>query len=238
MPLRADKTLLTQQEAAQRLNVNQSTISRLLTSNMLEPATRNNGRNTYVTAESVIRYSRQHHGGGRPMSPDMAMGLLCMLDGWDADWLTSMQRHRIRGRLQTSSPDELAWIVRNRARTMRVYAFPPNLPTLRSQALDGGVTDEKVSLKFGLASKKDVLECYMSETMINGFLADWTVRETDTSNMIVHVVSDRMFTLIKEHGGIPLAACAVDLMESADPREYATGLEQLESMIEEWRNRS
>lgn len=238
MPLRTEKTLLTQQEAAERLNVSQSAISQLLRSRALQPAATNNGRNVYVTAESVIRYSRQRHDSGRPMSPDTAMGLLYMLDGRNADWLTRQQKHRVRTCLNTASPGEVAWAVRNRARTVRVYAFPPNLPKLRRQSLDGGVTNEKVSLRFGLASKTGMLECYMSETMISGFLSDWTVRETDTSNMIVHVVSDGMFTLMREHGGVPLAACAVDLMESSDPREYATGLEQFEEMIEEWRSRA
>lgn len=64
------------------------------------------------------------------------------------------------------------------------------------------------------------------------------VREADSSNVTMHVISDRMFDLLREHGGIPVAVCAVDLMESSEPREYATGAEQLEYLLNEWRERA
>lgn len=238
MPLHAEKTLLTQQEAAKRLGISQPTVSQLLRSNLLQPATTSNNRNIYVTAESVIRYSRQHHNGGRPMRPDLAMGLLYTLDGKDADWLTRQQKHRVHACLSKTSPGGITWTVRHRAKTVRVYTFPPNLTKLREQAMDGGVTNEKVSLKFGIARKTDTLECYMSETMMRRLIDDWMVRETDVANVTVHVVSDVMYDRLKEREGIPLSACAVDLTESADPREHATGVEQLENMLEKWRSRS
>lgn len=104
--------------------------------------------------------------------------------------------------------------------------------------MDGGVTDETVGRRFGLPQKAGMLECYTAETTLRKLMADRMVREADSSNVTMHVISDRMFDLLREHGGIPVAVCAVDLMESSEPREYATGAEQLEYLLNEWRERA
>lgn len=238
MPLRTGKTLLTQQEAAKRLGVNQSTVSRLLHANTLEPASRSNGRNVYVTAESVIRYSQQRHAKGRPLSPESAMGLLLILSRKNAEWLDKQQRHRVHVCLKTASPGEIAWKTRSRATTVRLRTFPSNMRRIRECSMDGGVTDETVGRRFGLPQKAGMLECYTAETTLRKLMADRMVREADSSNVTMHVISDRMFDLLREHGGIPVAVCAVDLMESSEPREYATGAEQLEYLLDEWRERA
>ena len=239
MPLRTEKTLLTQQEAARRLGVSQSAVSQLIRSHALQSAATNaNGRNVYVTAESVIRYSQRQHAKGRPFSPEYAMGLLLILDGKDAGWLSRQQRYRIHVYLKTASPGEIAWKTRNRATTMRLRAFPSNMRLIRKHSMDGGVTDETVGRRFGLPQKTDTLECYTSETTLRKLMADRMVRETDSSNVTMHVISDTMFDLLRKHGGTPMAACAVDLMESSEPREYATGMEQLEGMLREWKEQA
>ena len=166
------------------------------------------------------------------------MGLLLILSRKNAEWLDKQQRHRVHVCLKTASPGEIAWKTRSRATTVRLRTFPSNMRRIRECSMDGGVTDETVGRRFGLPQKAGMLECYTAETTLRKLMADRMVREADSSNVTMHVISDRMFDLLREHGGIPVAVCAVDLMESSEPREYATGAEQLEYLLNEWRERA
>lgn len=236
MPIHTEKPLVTQQEAARKLNISQAAISRLVKTGALEPATQVNGRSMFVTAESVVRYALQQRGKGRPLSPECAMGMLFMLSGVKAEWLTVRQERRMTTLLETTPPETLAWMTRKRAKTLRLWCRPESLRQVREHSLDGGVSDGRVGIRFDLPQRKDVLECYAPETKVRRMLKEGWLREGEPQNVTVHVTSDAMYALLEKNGEMPDAVCAVDLIESADPREHMTGVSQLGRMIREWRN--
>ena len=237
MFIHTEKPLVTQQEAATKLAISQSTVAHLVKNGVLERATTVNGRSMLITAESVIRYSMQHHGKGRPLTPDCAMGLLFILSGEKPDWLTRRQQQRILTLLADDSTGALAWRTRKRARTMRLWCRNESLQHVKEQSLEGGVSNKEVGSRFDLPQAENTLECYMSETGVTQMMQQGWLREGEPQNVTIHVVSDVMYEHLEQAGGIPDAVCAVDLMESADPREHGTGGRQLEMMLQDWRKR-
>ena len=236
MFIHTDKPLVTQQEAARKLNLSQAAISQLVKTGALEPATQVNGRSMLVTTESVVRYSLQHHSKGRPLSSACAMGLLYMLDGLTPEWLTPRQRRRMTGLMETTPAETLAWMTRKRARTLRLWCRTESLNHVRERSLDGGVSNERVGDRFDLPQREGTLECYMSETDAHNLMQDGWLRESEPQNVTAHVISDEMRGRLDGSEGMPDAVCAVDLMESADPREHMTGVTQFNRILQQWRD--
>lgn len=233
MAIQTVRTILTQSEAAKRLDVSQPTINQMIANGQLV-AFENDGRNRFVTADSVQRTLQQRRSAGRPLSPPVAMGALYLLSGAEAAWLTPMQRSRVYSHLKLRDGKELAWLVRNRAERRELRVRENLLPKLLASTAAGGIADETTANLFNLLPGGRI-ERYVHADTVSTLTEQCRLRPSNEPTVILHVVPSPIPTPKEEV--MPLAVCAADLSESTDSREHAAGIEKLNYLLNEWRKR-
>ena len=131
---------LSVQQIAQRLRVDESRVRRLLREGRL--AGYRFGGSWVVDGEDVARLeSLSPRGGasrpvGRPMSPQRAWGLLELLDGGRAPWLSAVARSQVRAQARAlAGADASRWRAALHARSdlRRVAAHPAAIRRLRAE---------------------------------------------------------------------------------------------------------
>ncbi|MGP3982113.1 helix-turn-helix domain-containing protein [Streptomyces sp. KR80] len=122
-------------EVAERLGVSRQRVLALIHSGKL-PARLIGGRWVVESADAdELRGGRRT---GRPMAGRIAWGLLDLLDGGRAPWLTATERSRLRARLRARPPvAQVAHWVRRRNEVLWLRGHPAALPRLL--AFDGAV---------------------------------------------------------------------------------------------------
>ena len=120
-------------DAAERLGVSEPRVRQLLASGDL--AGRRLGRSWLVSAESVARLQQNRRLPGRPLGPRRAWGLLDILAGGEAAWLTSSARSQLKAsmrRLAGADADEWRAALRGRSQVLACQAHPAAIPRLLS----------------------------------------------------------------------------------------------------------
>jgi excisionase family DNA binding protein len=115
-------------EAAARLGVDRSRVEQLLRAGRL--AGRRSGRIWLVDGGSLANLARHPRASGRPMAPARAWGLLDLLDGRQAPWLSSAARSQVRARLRglaAADADEWRALLRARSQVLAVFVHPAAL---------------------------------------------------------------------------------------------------------------
>lgn len=122
-------------EVAEQLGVSRQRVLALIHAGEL-PARLIGGR--WVAASMDVDELRRDRLAGRPMAGRIAWGLLDLLDGGHAPWLTASERSRLRARLRARPPvDQVAHWVRRRSEVLWLRGHPAALPRLL--AFDGVV---------------------------------------------------------------------------------------------------
>ncbi|WP_206666302.1 DNA-binding protein [Bifidobacterium jacchi] len=230
MAIRTNRTLLTWQEAAQRLAVSERRISALCAAGLLESFSAGNG--VLVTEDSVRRQARYQGAGGRPYSPDMAFAALYVLSGLEAPWLGRQQRYRLKGYLERMDVENLIRLVRRRATMIEYWCRDSNLgmvsDSIRISAATGSLTGS-----FQLAAS-DRVEGYAAADALDDIVRQCRLKQGVTPIRVrLHAADD----LPAGEGPMPLGVCAVDLAESDDPRERRAGRVALQRLIDEYHHK-
>ncbi|WP_208322845.1 helix-turn-helix domain-containing protein [Mumia sp. ZJ1417] len=228
-------------EAAERLGVGPSRVRQLLNAGDLQG--RRAGRDWLVSADDVARLQGQRRRPGRPLGPLRAWGLLDLLEGGAAPWLSYSARSQVRSsmsRLRDVGADHWRSMLRGRSRVVRVVAHPAAIPRLlaRPEVHAAGAV-EAVRRGFDLValeSQRD--EVYVPSEEWPALKKSLTLRDAgpgEEASLVVRM-PERVWPF-DSPGGVSDAALAADLLEAAEPRAVSAGDRRLSELLREWQSK-
>ena len=229
-------------EAATELGVSQRHITRLAQSGELE-VVRKVGGALLIDSASVHRWAQMRRRQGRPWSEPVAWGALALLSGHTAHWLTSAQRTRLTHRLRRSTPEDVAFFARRRAVPLRMRAWDATDHRIGHRIVNTGVgaldtMDAATASRFGLTTNGTTrTEGYITVTALDAIIDDLGLTEDREGDVTLRVVSEDnpLFQDTPHTLTPPIAAIAVDLMDSLDTRERSAGTKVLQELIDNLR---
>jgi len=216
-------------EAADKLGVDQSRVRQLLRSHDL--AGRQVGREWLVSADDVARLASRPSLPGRPLAPARAWGLLDLLDGGGAPWLSPVARSQVRQlgrRLSGVDADRWRAALRARSDVHRCQAHPAAVGRLLEEpsARRGG-PGEAQRLGADLVVVVGRPEIYLPAE-------EWS-RLAQTLHLIdavgdpdVMVRVPRDVWPFEDQAGV--AVLAADLLDSDEPRAIRAGAAKLNEL--------
>jgi excisionase family DNA binding protein len=220
-------------EAAARLGIDRSRVQTMLRDGVLPG--RRLGREWLVDGAAVAQLAESPHRGGRPMAPARAWGLLGLLDGGTAPWLSPVARSQVRQQLRAlAGGDARRWrdALRRRSNRIRVRVHPAALSRIGTESelpvLWAG-PGRAAAAGADLLVLDAVAEIYVKEGDWPQFAKTWHARPAAAdANLLVRLpVAAWPFDGRSEVGSAVLAA---DLLESPESRAVAAGFELLNTL--------
>jgi excisionase family DNA binding protein len=220
-------------EAAARLHVHRSRAEQMLRSGQLRG--RQVGRSWFVDEQSVADAAAHRRLPVRPMAPARAWGLLDLLSGGNAQWLSDVARSQVRSRARAlGAADGDIWraLLRARSDLFRVRVHPGMLPRLLEGAsgfvLPAGPA-RAVELGADLVALDSIPEVYVRAEDWPRMAHKWRAQQVSSGEKLRVRVPRGVWPFEGQVGPIALAA---DLLESAEPRAAGAG-ERL--LLDGWR---
>lgn len=221
-------------EAAERLGVDRSRVEQLLRSGRLSG--RKAGRIWLVDDESVGDARMRRPAAGRPMAPSRAWGLLNLLDGGSASWLTPVARSQVRAKLAAmGDADDSHWraLLRARSEVRQVRVHPGAIDRmvreLGDQVAVAGVV-RAVELGADIVDLDPMPELYLRSERWPDAARRWHLNEVASGgNLLLRLPRD-----VWVFGSNAIAPIAADLLESAEPRSVQAGLSMLRDQVERY----
>jgi Helix-turn-helix domain len=226
-------------EASRLLRLSEQHVRRLASSGALQASRFPGG---WLLDERAVRSRAQSaRPAGRPLSEAMSWLLLRSLsehlvsgqDPHDAHVLPGMEDRKVRYRLRhliASAPPFDQWPswLRRRADLRRVWVHPGVLAKMADDSrLHAGGGSVSVSAAAGIAAS-DQRRFYLRRSDFSSVMADYRAHEDPDGQVdLLLVSSDAADALPAASAPAPLAAGLVDLLESADAREYHAAAEVL-----------
>lgn len=237
-------------QAAASIGVDRSRVLRWLRSGHL--AGRRLGREWLVDDAAVAVLAGQTRRPGRPMAPARAWGLLDILDGGDAPWLTPVARSQVRAllrKLAASAPDAGRWrsLLRGRAEVTRVSIHPAALARLQARmnglSFEAGLPQPPYPAGPALAARAgidlvaiDALpHLYVPADQWPALRSEWHLSATTDAEpgLVVHVPAGVWpFDRGRRVGD---AAICADLLDEAEPRAITGALARLHELAAPFR---
>ena len=225
MSIRTTSTLLTRQEAAQRLQVSERRISALCEAGDLVAFT-DGRKGVLITDDSVLRCARWTGTAGRPYSERMAFAALYMISDEPAPWISPQQRYRLRGYLQDIDAENLTRLTRRRAKTSEYWCRDSMRKKaeemIRACAATGELADEFQLARTGLVEGYVLADRY--EQLVRNCRLKQGAAPVGVRLRVADFIPDGQ-------GPMPIGVCAADLAESTDPRERRAGLTKLSELL-------
>ncbi|MFR0589663.1 hypothetical protein ACLUWX_06855 [Bifidobacterium apri] len=154
------------------------------------------------------------------------MGALFLISDEPAEWLTPQQRYRLKRYILGADAQSLVSRVRDRARTLDLFAAPPALDAVRENIHISGACEQHAE-QFMLIPQK-ILDGYTSETTFRQLLRHHPLMEDhSTTTLRLHLTD----CLPQRPEPMPIGVCAADLAVSADPRESQAGLHMIDKLL-------
>jgi hypothetical protein len=129
-------------------------------------------------------------------------------------------------------PAELPILARGRAAVHRYRGTADVVQRLRDHVLATGasaIADHKIAERFGLTGGAGIVDGYVISGDAGALKAAYGLIDDREGNVVLReVATSQAFT-----DGVPLAAIALDLMESPATRERSAGLRVLEELLSE-----
>jgi hypothetical protein len=219
-------------DVAKRLRVNEARVRALIERGALP------GRkvaNRWLVPQQALQSSEvAARVAGRPFSPENAWGLLFLASGRPADWLSPMDRSRLKARLKAPK-FPLASRFRRRSKV--------NFLRGDERALRKIVADDKF-VRSGVSAVDDhgvdlaapgVVEGYLPKERLAKLALEHALRAVgeNSANLIVRAVADSW--PFQAERVAPEAVVAVDLIDSVDQRSRRAGSELLKRIRREQR---
>lgn len=222
--------MLTTAEAAELLGVSPREVRRLSSTGVLTGW--RVGSTLLIDSADVHRRQRQSRRPGRTWSARTAWSALAMLSGSATDLIDQPRRSRLLARLRSLDATQFHALAIHRAESMRFHASERAVGRVMAALVPTGVSaiaDEATAGGFGLAA-------VTVETRVDGYLrgglesliARARLTPEASGNVTVRLLPDGL-TVDHLLGGRPVVA--LDLMDSDDVRERASGREILEGLL-------
>jgi excisionase family DNA binding protein len=225
-------------DAAGRLGLSQPRVRQLLASGDL--AGRRLGRSWLVSDESVARLQQNRRLSGRPLGPRRAWGLLDILAGGEAAWLTSSARSQLKTsmrRLAGADADEWRAALRGRSQVLACQAHPAAIPRLLShqRVLPAGLAMLR-GRDFDLTTgPHDIDQLYADPVLWPDIAHALAIRAAgpDGPGIVPNltVLLPRIAWPFGDRTAIPDSVLAADLLESPEPRAVSAGAQRLSQLL-------
>lgn len=222
-------------DAAVALGVSRRQVERLAQAGDLAVA-RRVGRAFLLDAASVHRCAQMQRRRGRPWNEATAWAALALLSGRAVDSIPAAQRTRLMHRLRRSTSDEVAYLARRRHTTVhRMRGWGGEMLGAGSVLVAGGVSaldaDPALAARFGLtAGHPGVVDGYVLDTHLQTLVDTFGLVPDSGGEVTVRVVTEPHPFLTT--GALPVAAVAVDLMDSLHTRERSAGTRVLQELLD------
>jgi hypothetical protein len=218
-------------EASRLLRLSEQHVRRLASSGALQARRFPGG---WLLDERAVRSRAQNAPpAGRPLSEAMSWLLLRALsenldfdqDPHDGHVLPGMEDRKVRYRLRqliASAPPFDQWPswLRRRAELHRIWVHPGVLAKMADDSrLHAGGGSVAVSVAAGIGAS-DQRRFYLRRADFSSVMADYRAREDPDGEVELLLVSSAVADSLPAEAPAPLAAGLVDLLESADAREY------------------
>lgn len=193
-----------------------------------------------IDPHSLFIYKQLHCGRGRPLSSDVAWGMIWMLSGLETPWLSYQQHRRSVLKLREISAKELVWQARKRSRLYEFAAPAHMLSAISSRLTLTGKSTNHPEI-FGIPQNSQEIEGYASEETIDALIDEFGLQESINGNVFIHCAST---TPWQESSGVqrleqmPVAAVACDLAASLEQQEAQGGIASLEILLSGFRRLS
>lgn len=221
---------MTVSEASKRLGVTTRAVRFLLQTGRLI-GTGTAGRSILIDAASVERLAASGTRQGRAWRPHTAWAALALLSGHDAPWLEVSPKARLKKSLRIMTANDVYILSRDKAVTTRYRAVPEAVTMVDEYLIPSGgaaMRDEETAARFGLTGGGGYAEGYLIKGDASPLVASFGLVEDPQGNVTIHEVeSEEAFT----DDRAPVAAIAVDLMDSLTTRERSAGIRVLEQLL-------
>jgi len=221
---------VTTAQAAARLGVTQVAVRKLIgTGQLISSGVV--GRTILVDADSVERLVRVGTRHGRPWTEANAWAALLLLSGNNkVEWVGSTQLSRLRRKLSSLESAELQILARRRAIVHRYRGTADVVQRLRDHVLATGASamaEDNIAERFGLTGGAGIVNGYVISGDAGALKEAYGLIDDQEGTVVLReITTSQAFT-----DGVPLAAIALDLMESPRTRERSAGLRVLEELL-------
>lgn len=226
-------TWMTTAEAGEELGVTRSMVRKLLDNGTLLSAG-NAGRNLLIDRESVRRYKNRGSVPGRKWSEKTSWAALSLISGGAPRWIDANSRYRLKARIRSMDPEELAAAVSTKDRVQRYRIHASGIPRVQDYLIPTGVAalnSPETASQFHLAAGSDVAEGYVGPEDASRLIDAFSMVPDPQGNVTMHLVT----TMEAFVGDVaPTAAIAVDLMDSLSTRERRAGEQAFHDIVFKW----
>lgn len=219
-------------ETAALLGVHRSRVEQLLWSGQLRG--RRAGRLWFIDAQSVYEVRSRSRAPGRPLAPGRAWGLLDLLEGGGAPWLSSVARSQVRARLRglgDADADRWRALLRGRSQRLPVRVHPGALAALLGEeaVLPAGLA-RAACAGADLVVIDPLPEIYVRVEEWPALAERWHPQPAPgAENLRVHL--PRTVWPFAGRDEVGPAALAADLLDSAEPRAISAGETLLRELL-------
>jgi hypothetical protein len=230
---------MTVHDAAAALSVTERQVARLARAGSIAIA-REVGNSLLLNSASVHRMAQHSRQPGRPWSPDVAWAALALLSHCKVDWMhNGKQITRLKHRLRRSTAAEVAYLARNRATTHRMDTWDGDGDVLirgaylAATGISAVIHVPETAARFELSSAlHDKVDGYVLEDDFDNVVEQFGMlsQDGDVTLRVVSALNPFFHTPT-----LPIAAVAVDLMESLDTRERSAGARVLQELLDDFR---
>lgn len=223
-------TAVTTREAADRLGISDVAVRKMLrTGRLIGAGTA--GRTLLIDPASLQRVVDAGQRAGRLWSPKTAWAALCILSGQETPWINAAGKYRLKTRLREIRAEDVHLLSRNRAVVKRYRGTPAAVDLLRPRLMPtagAAMHDEATAARFGLSSGIGAAEGYATAGDGDKFATALGMVQDPAGNVVIY---ETPLTEPFNSGQTPMAAVAVDLMDSLSTRERSAGIRVLEELL-------
>lgn len=221
-------------EAAARLGVHRSRVEQLLQAG--EIAGRRAGRMWLVDGAALERWQVHPRAAWRPMAPARSWGLLDLLDGGDAAWLSGVARSQVKAKIRgLQGADAAQWrgLLRRRSLLHQVRVHPAALDRLDKHRVLRAGASEAARLGADLVVVEPVAEIYVRGEEWDPLAARLHAQPVAVAgNLLVRVPRDAW--PFGAHDRVGPAVLGADLLESVESRAVDAGLMLIRDRVRAW----
>jgi excisionase family DNA binding protein len=220
-------TLMTTQQAADRIGVSVRHVQRLVAGGDLVAIGTDR-----IDAESVAQWMAQRQGRRfRAWEEPTAWAAVALLEDAAAPWLGQAQRSRLRSTLAGVTGVELAARARNRAAVQRYHAHSRAIGHVAREVVASGAT-RGVG---GLTATKDRLDGYVDRSVAQRLVQRYRLEPDPAGSVTLRATGMPTAVVTELAGGRKHVLAGLDLAGSTDARERSTGHRLLDRALEDLR---
>ncbi len=222
--------LIPAQEAAERLGVDPSRVRQLAAAGQLS-AERIGGL-WFLDEGSVESRLKRRAQAGRPFEPRNAWSLLLLASGQRPNGIDGSVLSRLKRILRENDLENLAYRLVKRGEKKAFRSHPGELKYILEDRdfLATGISAAG-HLNLDLVSGAEA-DGYVRESKLEELLAGHALKPDREGNVLLRIVPDESWDLLRGNRTAPQAAVALDLLEDSDARSRSAAHQAFESLRE------